>query len=172
MLKAVNQRPQDLRLVVIQADKLHQTPLPALKSLKQRDITLGRWRIRFCIIGESHQVQVWRDSALQFVEMLACVDVPPSQCTHHHPFDVLNSHLYQMPSYQIQVDFCTQPRPVPHCDGALRFAFPISNGVLPITEVRWWADVEHLHWWTLHTYPQRQTITYVYSQSSLTLKID
>jgi hypothetical protein len=165
MLHPVIQRPNDLRLALIQ-----RPPLPVLKPLKMYEIGLGRWRINFSIIGESHQVQVWRDDHLQFAEMLVCMDFSPTQCDHYYRFDTLNTHQHRTPGYSVQVEFDSQARPKPRCDGSLRFDFPAAHGVLPITEIRWWQHEAHLFWWTLHVYPQAVAVVYVYSQS--VLKID
>lgn len=165
MLQPVIQRPHDLRLVVIQ-----QALLPVLTPLCQSDVTLGCWGVRFGIIGESHQIQVWRDGSPYLAEMLACVDFSASACDHFHRFDRLEAYHYDMPGYNVSVEFAKRPRHRPRCDGRLQFVFPVSNGVLPITEIRWWQVRDMLHWWTLHVYPEADTITYVYSQSLL--KID
>lgn len=147
-----------------------QTPLPTLKSLKQSDLVLGHWHVCFCIIGESHQVQIWKDNNLQFAELLACVEVPLTDCTHHHSFASLNNHQYQTPNYLVQVNFDMRPHPLPRCEGRLHFAFPVCHGVVPVTEVRWWVNKTHLHWWTQHTYPEIGGTIYVYSQSSLAIE--
>lgn len=164
MLNPIIQRPNDLRLLV------SRETIPLLKALRQRDVTVGRWRARFCIIGESHQVQIWREDSLYLTEVLACVDFSAAQYDHSYHFNKLDPHYHHMPDYNVSVEFAARPRRRPRCDGRLHFAFPVSNGVLPITEIRWWAADDNLHWWTLHVYPQTSAITYVYSQSAL--KID
>jgi hypothetical protein len=165
MLTPIIQHPNDLRLVVTQ-DK----PLPSLKSLKQRDVMLGQWRVRFCIIGESHQVQLWKKEALVWGEMLACVNIMPTQYPHHYHFDTMQDHHYQTAHYTVSVEFTDSARVPPQAAGRLRYEFPMAYDVLPVTEVRWGLAGTQLHWWTLHTYPSQTGITYVYSQS--TFKLD
>lgn len=166
MPEPIIQHPHDLRLAV-----LYQTPLPALHTLRRRDVSLGRWRARFCIIGASHQVQFWRDDRPHFAEMLACVDLATAPTDHYYSFETATAHSFQRGDYRVWVQFSPRALPAPPADDGIQFDFPAAaHGVTPITAIRWWQAGDHLHWWTLHTYPEMAGITYVYSQS--VLKID
>jgi hypothetical protein len=57
MLEPVVQHPRDLNLIV--ADQRLPNLVTPLTVLAERVVTLGLWRARFVVIGESHFVQVW-----------------------------------------------------------------------------------------------------------------
>jgi hypothetical protein len=190
MLEPVVQHPRDLNLIV--ADQRLPNLVTPLTVLAERVVTLGLWRARFVVIGESHFVQVWhttrvaldqaaapkmasQEVALQ--EVLACVDLPTVGAVHHHLCADLADHTLdvELPTlwYQIKLRFHTTP-PTGWADvGAdgLALDFPQTHGQTPRTRIRWQCDnaaAADFAWQTLHSYPQADgTAVYVVSESKI-----
>jgi hypothetical protein len=190
MLEPVVQHPRDLNLIV--ADQRLPNLVTPLTVLAERVVTLGLWRARFVVIGESHFVQVWhttrvaldqaaapkmasQEAALQ--EVLACVDLPTVGAVHHHLCADLADHTLdvELPTlwYQIKLRFHTTP-PTGWADvGAdgLALDFPQTHGQTPRTRIRWQCDnaaAADFAWQTLHSYPQADgTAVYVVSESKI-----
>ena len=167
-LEAVYQNPADLEFGVLTGE------LPvALTILAQKSITVGEWRFRFHIIGESHFVRIEHVGALILQEVLACMTLPPVACSHHHRFQDLAAHTYHSDSYFVALSFDAMPgKPRPsQLDPFLELQFPAIYGQIPLTQIHLEMDCESLHWWTTHLYPQPHSLTTVqtYSQFSFAL---
>jgi len=128
--------------------------------------------VQFCIIGESHFVVILRDDRPVLSEILACVDIPPRLCFHHHRFGDLMAHHFRQPGYEVSVEF-EQLRQGDLADvsggtagSSLELQFPRIHGQTPITRIEWTNVTDSkMEWRTLHIYPQRKRVWCVRSLS-------
>lgn len=158
--QAIYQKPNALVLGVIHGE------LPvALTILAQRWLTVGRWRLGFHIIGESHFVRIETAGAPPLHEVLACVDLPAAQLAHHHEFTDLTAHTYQAGRYQVEVDF-TGNRPMPKNALFMQLEFPQVYGQIPLTQIHLEQTRQTVRWWTLHLYPELHNTTKVQTVST------
>lgn len=164
MIHAVHQNITDLTLAVF-AGHIDND----LTVLKQARFPFHGWVFSFAIIGESHRVMAERGGVPVFSELLACVNIPPAQCVHHHRYADLLPHEYRQPGYSIQTS-CTEIPPQSTLNAAppqrLEVAFPSVAGQTPITRIEWQSAGSLLRWQTLHVYPQTSgTALYMHSLS-------
>jgi hypothetical protein len=163
----VEQHPHDLALIVCTGE------LPTtLCVLAQQAVSVGPWRFVFHIIGESHWVRIERDGEPPLHEVLACIDLAPAVCLHHHRFVALQPHAFQRPGYRIAL----RTRAVAEGDdadwqptGALSVEFPVVHGQRPVTRLVWRQTGELMAWRTLHTYPSATGSIWVESASAYTM---
>lgn len=162
----VYQRPHDLVLGILRQEMTHPP-----RVLRRRTWRGGSYTVRFRIIGESHIVRVERGGALCFQEVLACLPLAPEQCAHRQMFADLQPHCYQRDDYEVAVAFTHGV----NAGGALLQArwdgfemrFGAVHGVTPLTRIEWQQEGDWLRWRTLHTYPNVEAVTAVYSASRL-----
>lgn len=164
MIPLVFQRPTDLRLCV-----LHTAISQHFRVLRSHTLHFNGWCANFDIIGESHAVTLRYGEKFVLREILACVDIAAEQCTHYHTCELLKPHTFQEHPYQVALSFSDEmtgnsPRSTGQ-NQAIQVAFPEIWGRIPITEIRWSLDEYALTWWTLHSYPNPQGITYVHTVS-------
>lgn len=162
MILPIHQNPRDLALTIIPG-KL-QNPLTILKH---HTLTLGAWHLNFQIIGESHLVTIERDQRPVLCEVLACADTKAA-AAHHHTFQDLAAHCYELPGYSVRVDFddSTDTLAPSGSDNLLEMVFPDIEGKSPVTQVLWERVGENtLQWQTLHVYPYNGRLIRVRSLS-------
>lgn len=165
-LPAIIQHPRDLRLCVVAGEFRD-----ALTVLAQRTLEIGSVRLDLRIIGESHWVTVSSAGQPLFHEILACMEMDATRCQHQHVFSDLRAQQLKRRGYQVAVsiDQPVEPTPDPAAAEALVVNFPQIYGAQPQTHLYWQVSDQRVRWWTLHTYPQPQTVTRVYSSSVLEL---
>lgn len=154
----VYQQPTDLILGILPTD----TPLN-LNIIQSQQVMMGAFSFTFEIIGESHRVRVALHNQLVMQEILACVPLVAEDCWHYHPFKMLQNHSFARQRYQIVVYFSRTP--IHLVAPQLTVQFPMIGGQIPLTQIGWKQHNEAIRWSTLHIYPNRQSTTYVYSNS-------
>ncbi len=164
-LDPVYQRPHDLVLGILRQEMTHP-----LRVLRRRVWRGCGYTLHFQIIGESHIARVERDGALCFQEVLACLPLAPEQCAHMQTFGDLQAHHYQRDDYRVAVAFARDASGRGWMDArrdGFEVRFRMVYGVTPLTRIEWQQDGDWLRWWTLHTYPDAEAVTSVYSTSHL-----
>jgi hypothetical protein len=164
-LDPVYQRPHDLVLGVLRQEMTHP-----LRVLRRRNWRGGDYTLRFQIIGESHVVRVERAGVLCFQEVLACLPLAPEQCAYMQTFSDLQAHRYAQDDYGVAVTFARGASAGDVMDArraGFEVRFRMMHGVIPVTRIEWQRDGDWLRWWTLHTYPDAEAVTSVYSASHL-----
>ncbi len=173
MIQAVYQNPRNLTLGIISGS--HNIPLSVLKH---EICAIGEWHVKFCIIGESHSITILRDNVPVLSEVLACVDISPQLCSHHHRFDNLLAHCFAQPGYNLSVSFeqCGQDDDADYFstlgdsirtfDGSIEMKFPQTYGHTPITRIEWTKlSDSQIEWRTWHIYPEDNDVWCVCSLS-------
>lgn len=164
-LQAVNQRPQDLHLAIVTADKLPQT-----HTLLSHEIHVGEWSIQFGIIGESHRIRVQRNNQFMLEEMLACVPVSPESCVHHHAFVDLRDHHFTEDNYCVSVTMRRDTGLWKQQDDEMSYTFPAINGIEGMTRIQWTLCESSIAWRTYHSYLHAGDVLCVYSTSEYIFK--
>jgi hypothetical protein len=163
-IQPVFQQPEDLVLGVV-ATKL---PDNLFTVIQKKTLQLGRWRIHFHIIGESHWIRIEHDDRLALQEVLACTTLNKAWCSHHHEFADLAGHQHMRDNYGVSIQFSHRHgwiEPALSNDTQMEARFPEMFGWVPITRVRWRVVGQRVSWWTLHIYPEPNRVTYVKTQS-------
>lgn len=162
-----HQNPTDLILAILCTD----TQLP-LTVLDQSTIQHHHLTVTFQIIGESHAVHIAHQEKLILQEILACIDIPANQATHHHAFNQLAPHDYNIPNYCTTISFDTHniDDSIPLLSNpSLEVRFPAIYGHQPITQIEWNTTDHSINWKTLHLYPSEHDIISVKSVSKYEL---
>lgn len=154
----VYQKPTDLILGILP----HDPPLN-LTILQAQQVAVGALTLTFEIIGESHRVRIELRQQLVMQEILACVALNAADCWHYHPFGLLQNHSFARQRYQVAVYFSNTP--IHLVSPQLEVQFPMVGRQIPVTQMRWRYQHDHIRWSTLHVYPSPYQTTYVYSTS-------
>lgn len=167
LLKAINQRPQDLKLAIVTEDKL-----PSTINLVEKSQIIDDWSIRFSIIGESHRVRIDYQGQFMMEEMLACITVPSENCQHYHGFDDLQAHDFEQAVYHVCVSMQRNRNPWQEAQNEISYSFPEINGIQALTKIQWHYTHSSVSWRTLHTYTDAGDILCVYSDSNYTFQAE
>lgn len=167
LLKAVNQRPQDLKLAIVTTDNL-----PATKNLLEQNLFIDDWSIRFAIIGESHRVRIDYQGQFIMEEMLACITVPSMDCQHYHGFDDLQTHDFEQSAYHVSVSMQKDMTIWQDIENQISYRFPEIDGIQALTKIQWHYTGKSISWRTLHTYTESGNILCVYSDSNYTFQAE
>lgn len=159
-LTPILQRPQDLILAITVDDTL-----PLTQILKTAHWQSESYRVEFSIIGESHRVRISHNSAFILEEMLACIDVAEADCTHYQALTELAPHSHQHERYQVDISVADTLNHWQPSDQEIVYTFPRINTIDPVTKIQWYTANHTLHWRTLHTYAQQESLIAIYTHS-------
>ncbi len=110
------------------------------------------------IIGESHWLTVKHDEEELFHEVLACEKLPDVGFEHAQNLTE-GKYAYEAGGYTVKIySEVVKTVPKPFFGESMEYAFPETNGEIPITRLSWvsFSDVFVLD--TVHSYPTKKGV--------------
>lgn len=160
-MEFVEQSPRELTFGIFHSDSF-----PKTTDLVSRTVTHEGLNVQLTIIGESHTVRIFKGDLFVFGEMLACIELEPSESPHFSCFREGDMFNYGVNGYTTRLQLADgQPREHDKEDNAIEYRFPLTHGVIPVTRVNWRFVPNGIIWETLHSYPSQKGVQIVLSRS-------